>query len=45
MQIQDGGGIELSELNEMQDILVYEGFNEMRMCICFELYYVFFYLE
>ena len=26
----------------MQDILVHEGFNEMRMCICFELYYVFF---
>ena len=32
-------------LNEMQEILVYEGFNEMRMCIGFELYYVFFYLE
>ena len=31
------------ELNEMQDILVYEGFNEMRMCISFELYYVFFF--
>ena len=30
----------------MQDILVYERFNEMRMCISFELYYVFFfYLE
>ena len=26
----------------MQDILVYEGFNEMRMCISFELYYVYF---
>ena len=26
----------------MQDILVYEGFNEMHMCICFELYYVYF---
>ena len=26
----------------MQDILVYEGFNKMRMCICFELCYVFF---
>ena len=25
-QIQDGGGIELSELNEMQDLLVYEAF-------------------
>ena len=24
-------------LNEMQQILLYEGFNEMRMCICFEL--------
>ena len=26
----------------MQDILVYERFNEMRMCISFEWYYVFF---
>ena len=25
----------------MQDILVYERFNEMRMCISFELYFFF----